>query len=115
MSCQAEFTFELAEYCKSCGIEYMCTPWDEKSIGLLEEIGVKRYKVASADFDNIKLIECILATGKPIILSTGMATVEQIRKRVEFLDARSQDYTLLHCNSTYRLLSRISNSISLKL
>ena len=63
--------FELAKYCEQCGIEYMCTPWDERSVDLLEEIGVKRYKVASADFDNTPLIQRLLKTNKPIILSTN--------------------------------------------
>lgn len=93
--------FELAKYCEHCGIEYMCTPWDERSVDLLEEIGVKRYKVASADFDNIPLIQRLLQTNKPIILSTGMANFQQICERVEFLDQNCAKYTLLHCNSTY--------------
>lgn len=93
--------FELANYCERSGIEYMCTPWDERSVSLLEEIGVQRYKVASADFDNIPLIEKILQTKKPIILSTGMANLEQIRQRADFLTTNGADYTLLHCNSTY--------------
>ena len=93
--------FDLARYCEQRGIEYMCTPWDEKSVDLLEEIGVKRYKIASADFDNIPLIERVLMTGKPLILSTGMASYEQICERVEFLNLNRADFTLLHCNSTY--------------
>ena len=97
----AEDHFKLAACCKSVGIEYMCTPWDEKSVDLLEEIGVQRYKVASADFDNLPLIEKLSSTGKPIILSTGMASFAEIRDRVNFLDKRSVDYTILHCNSTY--------------
>ena len=56
--------FELAKYCKRFDVEYMCTPWDENSVELLEEIGVQRYKVASADFDNIPLIKKILETSK---------------------------------------------------
>ena len=79
----------------------MCTPWDERSVDLLEEIGVKRYKVASADFDNTPLIQRLLQTNKPIILSTGMANFQQICERVEFLDRNCAKYTLLHCNSTY--------------
>ena len=109
----ADSYFELAEYCKSW--TNTCVHLGMKKYRIAEEIGVKRYKVASADFDNVKLIECILATGKPIILSTGMATVEQIRKRVEFLDARSWTIHFCIVTALIRLLSRISNSISLKL
>lgn len=92
---------KLQIYCKSIGIEYMCTPWDSVSIDFLEKIGVKRYKVASADFDNIPLLEKLVQTEKPLILSTGMATYEEIKSRVDFLNQKNADITILHCNSTY--------------
>lgn len=92
---------ELSAYCDSIGIEYMCTPWDEPSVELLEELNVKRYKVASADFDNIPLINKLAKTQKPIILSTGMATIEDIKERSSYLKEIGADFSLLHCNSTY--------------
>lgn len=92
---------EISEYCTSVGVEYMCTPWDVASVDRLEELGVQRYKVASADFDNLILIKRIAETGKPIYLSTGMNTMEEIKKISEFLNDLNVDYTLLHCNSTY--------------
>jgi sialic acid synthase SpsE/sugar phosphate isomerase/epimerase len=92
---------EIAAYCETVGVEYMCTPWDIKSVGQLEELGVKRYKIASADFDNIPLLECIAKTRKPMYLSTGMNTTKEISKISKFLDSLNVDYTLLHCNSTY--------------
>ena len=100
-----ELTFEdhifLSKYCNSVGVEYMCTPWDEDSVNQLEIIGVQRYKISSADFDNLPLIEKVISTEKPIILSTGMATAEEIKQRIKFLDRSGCNYTLLHCNSTY--------------
>ena len=71
--------FELAECCSRVGIEYMCTPWDPNSVDVLEKIGVKRYKIASADFDNLPLIDRLQKTGKPLIFSTGMATSSEIK------------------------------------
>ena len=65
---------ELALYCFKNKIEYMCTPWDLESVEFLETLNVRRYKVASADFDNIPLISKIIETGKHLILSTGMAS-----------------------------------------
>ena len=56
----------------------MCTPWDSDSIVILEELGVQAYKVASADLTNLPLIENLIATQKPLILSTGMSSVEEI-------------------------------------
>lgn len=92
---------ELFEYCRTVGIKYMCTPWDSSSLRFLEEIGVETYKVASADFDNWPLLEALCATGKPLILSTGMSRTSEIIETVGFLNSRSVNYYLLHCNSTY--------------
>ena len=96
-----EAHIELSSFCKSLDIEYMCTPWDLKSVDLLESLNVERYKVASADFDNITLIERLIQTGKPLIFSTGMATTSEIKDRINYLNPRCQNYSLLHCNSTY--------------
>ena len=96
-----EAHIELSSFCKSLDIEYMCTPWDLKSVDLLESLNVERYKVASADFDNLPLIERLIQTGKPLIFSTGMATTSEIKERINYLKPRCQNYSLLHCNSTY--------------
>jgi sialic acid synthase SpsE/sugar phosphate isomerase/epimerase len=92
---------EIANYCKKKGVLYLCTPWDKKSIQVLESIGVVAYKVASADFTNIPLIDLLIATKKPMILSTGMSSEEEIIKIVSYLNSRSAQFALLHCNSTY--------------
>lgn len=92
---------QIKVHCDQKGIRFMCTPWDEASVDFLESLGVELYKVASADLVNLPLIAKIVATGKPLILSTGMATVEEIRYTVDFLKAREADFALLHCVSTY--------------
>lgn len=92
---------EIAEYCKQKNILYMCTPWDEKSVSTLEDLGVKSYKVASADLTNVMLLKRLIGTQKPIILSTGMSNVEEITKTVDFLNNHNATFALLHCNSTY--------------
>lgn len=92
---------ELANYCEKKKILYMCTPWDEESIEILESFNVKVYKVASADLTNIPLIEKLCKTKKPLILSTGMSSVKEIKYTVNFLKNKGVDFSLLHCNSTY--------------
>jgi N-acetylneuraminate synthase len=92
---------QIAEYCRSKGIEYLCTPWDGSSVQVLETFGVVSYKVASADLTNLPLLAKLAATKKPLIVSTGMSTTEEIRAATDFLDGRSVDYVLLHCQSTY--------------
>ena len=93
--------FKLKEYCDNLGILYLCTAWDEVSIENLEEFGVKGYKVSSADLTNIPLLEKFHNTNKPLILSTGMSTQEEIKFSVEYLNRLGTSFALLHCNSTY--------------
>lgn len=92
---------ELSKYCKERDILYMCTPWDLKSIDVLESFNVKAYKVASADLTNIPLINKLCETKKPLILSTGMSSVEEIKFTTDFLNKKNASFALLHCNSTY--------------
>lgn len=92
---------KVSEYCKTKKILYMCTPWDSDSISTLEDFRVPAYKVASADLTNLPLIECLCDTKKPLILSTGMSTLDEIQKSTDFLNKRNAEFVLLHCNSTY--------------
>jgi N-acetylneuraminate synthase len=92
---------ELAVHCAAKGILYLCTPWDRKSIDVLEGLGVPAYKVASADLTNLPLLEKLCATSKPLILSTGMSSQEEVQITVDFLNKRKAAFALLHCNSTY--------------
>lgn len=91
----------LAGYCEEKGILYMCTPWDEVSLGVLEEFGVAGYKVASADLTNLPFIDKICGTGKPLILSTGMSRNSEVKNAAAFLNSRNANFAMLHCNSTY--------------
>jgi sialic acid synthase SpsE/sugar phosphate isomerase/epimerase len=91
----------LSEYCAQSGLPYMCTPWDGKSIEALEGFGVPAYKVASADLTNLPLLDRLAQTGKPLILSTGMSTTDEVEITVAFLNKRGAKFVLLHCNSTY--------------
>ena len=92
---------DLFNYCNQKKITYLCTPWDSVSLLFLEELGVSAYKVASADLTNIPLIELLIETGKPLILSTGMSTTEEIKFTSSLLSKSNVEYTFLHCNSTY--------------
>lgn len=92
---------QVADYCHNKGILYMCTPWDSDSVVVLEAFGVQAYKVASADLTNLPLIDSIIATGKPIILSTGMSSEEEIQITSDFLNSKHAEFAFLHCNSTY--------------
>ena len=81
----------VSTYCQEKNIMYMCTPWDVKSLDILETFKVPCYKVASADLTNMPLIDKISDTGKPIILSTGMSKLKEIVKTSNFLKSKSSD------------------------
>jgi N-acetylneuraminate synthase len=70
---------EIATHCGRAGIEFMSTPFDEPSVAVLVGLGVRRLKVSSGDVTNGPLLLCMARTGLPIILSTGMATLDEIR------------------------------------
>ena len=92
---------ELYEYCRARDITFMCTPWDRASVDFLESMSLDAYKIGSPDMTNFPLIEYVVATGKPLLMSTGMSTEEEIRRTLAFLDEREADYALFHCVSTY--------------
>jgi sialic acid synthase SpsE/sugar phosphate isomerase/epimerase len=92
---------KLFQYCKKNGITYLCTPWDSESVKFLNSMGVEAFKVASADLTNLPLIKLLIDTKKPLILSTGMSTPEEIQITINFLNKHSAEFILLHCNSTY--------------
>ncbi len=96
-----EEMFAAFDYCKEQDLLPLCTPWDPESLALLEDYGMHAYKVASADLTNLGLVGKIIATHKPIILSTGMSTEAEIRQTINFLKENAANFILLHCNSTY--------------
>ena len=91
----------IRDRCDERGIRFMCSPWDVEALGDLEELGVTVYKVGSADLINLPLLDSIADTGKPIILSTGMATWDEIERTVAHMGERGADFAILHCVSTY--------------
>jgi len=93
---------KIKKYCDKQKIEFLSTPYDIKSVKLLEELKVKRYKVASADLVDMALHKKIASTKKPVILSVGMATAEEIKHTVKFYKKNKiSKLTLLHCVSNY--------------
>ena len=92
---------EIGEYADSKGLDWFASPWDEPSVDFLEELDVVAHKVASASVTDTGLLQRVRDTGKPIILSTGMSTIEQIDRAVEVLG--TERLVMLHATSTYPL------------
>ncbi|WP_142192433.1 N-acetylneuraminate synthase family protein [Streptomyces calvus] len=89
----------IDEYCKSKNIDWFASPWDTEAVAFLEKFDVPTHKVASASLTDDELLRALRATGKTVILSTGMSTPAQIRHAVEVLG--SENIVLLHATSTY--------------
>jgi N-acetylneuraminate synthase len=90
---------EIDRYCKEKGIAWIVSVWDQPSVEFMEKFDTPAYKIPSASLTDLGLIRKARATGKPLILSSGMSTMEQIRQGVEI--AGEGDLVLMHCTSTY--------------
>lgn len=93
--------FSAFDHCRKRGIEPLCTPWDPESLAKLETYGMRAYKLASADLTNHDLLSAAGATGKTLILSTGMSFEDEIVAAVGLLKQHRAPFVLLHCNSAY--------------
>jgi len=98
---------EIAAYSTKKGLDWFASPWDVPSVEFLENHGVTVHKVASASITDIPLLEALRDTGKPIILSTGMSTMEEIDKAVEVVG--TDMLVLMHATSTYPLDPKEAN------
>lgn len=97
-----EWHKELFDYAKEIGIEIFSTPFDKTAVDLLEELNTPIYKIASFEINDIPLIEYAASKGKPMIISTGVGTEEEIREAVEACKRMgNNDITLLQCTSQY--------------
>lgn len=98
-----EFNFEqykqIDAYCHSVGIDWFASCWDVKSVDFINQFNPPAHKIASALLTNDALLKQCRLAGVPIILSTGMSTLEQIDHAVDVLGTK--DLIILHCNSTY--------------
>jgi N,N'-diacetyllegionaminate synthase len=93
---------ELIDHAKKRNIIFLSTPFDEKSVDLLVELGVPLIKIGSGEITNHPFLEYIAKKGIPIILSTGMSTLEEVGEAVSAIkEAGCKDLTLLHCTSNY--------------
>lgn len=92
---------ELANYANENGIIFLSSPFDIGSVDLLDEIGIPAFKLSSAEITNYSLLEHVASKNKPVILSTGMATLEEIEEAVTFLQRRINDLVLMHCITSY--------------
>lgn len=100
---KVEFTHEnyqeIDDYCRQFGLDWFASPWDEEAVDFLEEFNPVCYKAASASLTDHSLLKAMRSTGRPIIISTGMSTMEEIDRAVEVLG--TENLLIAHATSTY--------------
>jgi N-acetylneuraminate synthase len=99
-----DWHYELIKYANECGIKFLSTGFDEDSIDFLDSLNIDLFKVPSGEITNKPYLEHIAKKGKPIILSTGMSTLEEVRDAITVLQNNgitNNNLTVLHCNTEY--------------
>lgn len=103
-----QFT-ELHRYCKKKNIIFLITPFDEHSLGELDEFALSAYKVASTDITNIPFLKKIAKKQKPIFLSTGMAYFSEVEVALKAIHPFNKDVVLLQCSANYPIRDEEAN------
>jgi pseudaminic acid synthase len=104
----------LFEYAKKKGIFIFSTPFDETAVDFLEQLGVQAYKIASFENTDHPLLKKVASTGKPVIMSTGLATIADLDESVRVLAENGcKDLILLKCTSTYPASPENTNLLSI--
>jgi len=91
----------LKNRCEEKGVEFLASPFSNAAVDLLEKLNVKRYKIGSGEVNNFLLLEKIAKTGKPVILSSGMSSYEELDRTVAFLKYKGVAYSILQCTTSY--------------
>ena len=98
------FHKDLKEYAEELNIEFLSSPFDEKGIEMLYELGLRIFKVPSGEITNLPYLELLSGLDCKVILSTGMADLEEIKQALNLLESnklKRSDITVLHCNTDY--------------
>jgi len=100
-----EFTQEqwagLKQHCDDKGLEFISSPFSNAAVDLLERVGVQRYKIGSGEVNNFLMLEKIVQTGKPILVSSGMSNWAELDQTIAFLKPFGNALTLLQCTTAY--------------
>ena len=97
-----EWHADLAQHARDRGIIFLSTPFDETAVDALEDVGVPAYKIASYEINHLPLIARAARTGKPLLISTGMASLGDIERALDTANAHgARDVLLMHCAVNY--------------
>lgn len=93
--------YELLRYCRELGIIYLCTPFSRKAAEEINEMGVEAFKIGSGELTDLPTLKVIASFGKPVILSSGMAVIEEIDETINTLRPINDQLMLMNCTSEY--------------
>ncbi|MEM7186426.1 MAG: N-acetylneuraminate synthase family protein [Bacteroidota bacterium] len=100
-----EFTPEqwigIGEKCKALDLHFMSSPFSNRAVDVLEAAGVETYKIGSGEVNNFLLLKKVVDTGKPIIVSSGMSSYEELDATVAFLKEHNASFSILQCTTSY--------------
>ncbi|MXO06022.1 N-acetylneuraminate synthase family protein [Flavobacterium sp. HBTb2-11-1] len=91
----------IKKHCDEVGLQFICSPFSNLAVDWLEKLRVEQYKIGSGEVNNFLILEKIARTGKPLILSSGMSSYEELDKTVEFLKERNVEFSILQCTTSY--------------
>jgi len=100
-----EFTLEqwkgIKAHCDEVGVDFVSSPFSNAAVDLLEEVDVAYYKIGSGEVTNLLLLEKVAQTGKPVILSSGMSSFDELDESVNFLLEKRAEVSILQCTTAY--------------
>ncbi|KJY86185.1 N-acetylneuraminate synthase [Vibrio neptunius] len=91
----------IAKHCKEVGLDFISSPFSIAAVELLERVGVEKYKIGSGEVSNLLLLEKVAKTGKPVIISSGMSSLDELDLAVNHLRKYTNDISILQCTSSY--------------
>ena len=92
---------QLREHAEERGLVFFSSPFSVEAVELLEQVGVPAYKIASGEVTNPPLVDAVAATGKPVLLSTGMSGIEDVERAAAILRKSGSPFLVMQCTSTY--------------
>ncbi len=92
---------EIKKHCDQVGLDFICSPFSNLAVDWLEEIGIDSYKIGSGEVNNLLLLEKISRTKKPIIISSGLSSLQELDKTVAFLKSKKATFSVLQCTTAY--------------
>lgn len=101
MSFSTKQWIEIKEHCEEVGLEFISSPFSQAAVDLLASLDIQRYKIGSGEVNNFLMLEKIAKIGKPIILSSGMSSYQEIDEAVNFIRKFGNDLSILQCTTSY--------------